>query len=164
MTTTKCFSCGALVADIAGPVHRYMDSSPGCWAAFGEVLAREYSDLSFGRNHRLTVDAYALQHPDKQSPQSIQSMAIHLASLYLIFERDMPMPEATGHMRKFVAHKAEFFWLDPPADLGQVTVRDVLNAEDAEAHVQTVKKWAESAWSSWGEHHGQVKEWAELCG
>lgn len=163
MTTTKCFSCGALVENIDGPVHRYMDSSPGCWAAFGEVLEREFSDVNYGVNHRLTVDAYALQHPGKQSPQSIQSIAIHLASLYMIFKRNMPMPEATRHMRKLVEHKARFFWLDPPAGLGQVTVRDVLNAKDAEAHVQTVKKWAESAWSAWEEHHGQVKEWAELC-
>lgn len=80
-TETKCFSCGALVKDIDGPVHRYMDSSPGCWATFGEVLAREYSAVNYGLNHRLTVDAYALQHPGKHSPQSIQSIAVHLVSL-----------------------------------------------------------------------------------
>ncbi len=38
----SCFSCGALVPDIDGPVHRIVDSSAGCWAIFGEVLAREY--------------------------------------------------------------------------------------------------------------------------
>lgn len=54
---SKCFSCGAMVEDIDGPVHRYMASSPGCWAAYGIVLAREYSDVMFARNHRLTVDA-----------------------------------------------------------------------------------------------------------
>lgn len=140
-----------------------MDSSPGCWAAFGEVLTREYSDVSYGINHRLTVDAYALQHPGKQSPQSISSIAVHLVSLYLIFERDMTMSDATGSMQKLVAHKAAFFWLDPPADLGVVTVRDILDTNDAEAHIQTVKKWAESVWSAWAEHHDQIRQWAELC-
>ena len=140
-----------------------MDSSPGCWAAFGEVLAHEYSDVSFGRNHRLTVDAYALQHPGKQSPQSIQSIAVHLVSFYMIFERGMKMPEATQFLQRLVEHKAEFFWLEPPADFGSVTVRNVLDAKNAEAHLQTVKKWAESAWSAWEEHHGQAKKWAELC-
>ncbi|MCH8931370.1 MAG: hypothetical protein IIA98_10730 [Proteobacteria bacterium] len=141
-----------------------MDSSPGFWAAFGEVLAREYSDVNYGANHHLTVDAYALQHPGKQSPQSINSIAVHLVSLYLIFERDMTMSAATRSMQKLVEHKAVFSWLDPSADLGQVTVRGVLNAKDAEAHVQMVKKWAESTWSAWEEYRDQVKEWAELCG
>ncbi|MCP5049599.1 MAG: hypothetical protein GY940_20685 [bacterium] len=54
-----CFSCGAPVPEIEGPVHRYMDSSPGCWKIFGEVLAREYSNAAYARYHRLTVDAYA---------------------------------------------------------------------------------------------------------
>ncbi len=140
-----------------------MDSSPGCWATFGEVLAREYPAVNYGANHRLTVDAYALQHPGKQSPQSIQSIAAHLVSLYLIFEHNLPMPEATRSMLKLVEHKAAFFWLNPPADLGAVTVRDVLDAKDAQAHVQKVKQWAESAWSAWEEHRDQARLWAELC-
>lgn len=41
----KCFSCGGLYPNVDGPVHKYMDSSPGCWAIYGEVLAKEYSDL-----------------------------------------------------------------------------------------------------------------------
>ena len=41
----SCFSCGAEVPKSDGPVHKYIDSSPGCWAAFGEVLARECSDF-----------------------------------------------------------------------------------------------------------------------
>ncbi len=76
--SVSCFSCGALAPDIDGPVHRYMDSSPGCWALFGEVLAREYSDYNYASHHRLTVDAYAVQHPGKPSPPSIGSVAVHL--------------------------------------------------------------------------------------
>ena len=65
-----CFSCGAQVPDVEGPTHRYMLSSPGCWAVFGEVLAREYSNALYMKNHRLTVDAYAVQHPGKPSRQA----------------------------------------------------------------------------------------------
>jgi len=55
-----------------GPAHAYMLSSPGCWAAYGELLAREYSDSAYRRLHRLSVDAYALQHPGIDTPQSPQ--------------------------------------------------------------------------------------------
>ena len=40
----NCMGCGGLVPDITGPTHEYMESSPGCWQAYGEVLGREYSD------------------------------------------------------------------------------------------------------------------------
>jgi len=40
----KCPGCGGTFPLLGGPVHRYMESSPGCWAAYGVVLAREYSD------------------------------------------------------------------------------------------------------------------------
>ena len=59
-----CPGCGALFPDIKGATHRYIESSPGCWAADGEVLAREYADPAvFGRVHRLTVDTCAVQQP-----------------------------------------------------------------------------------------------------
>ena len=32
-----------------------MESSPACWAAYGEVLAREYSDPAYFQVHRLSV-------------------------------------------------------------------------------------------------------------
>ena len=69
-----------------GPTHRYMQSTPGCWAAFGRVLAREYEDQRYFEVHRLTVDAYAVQHPGIPGRQSIQSVAFHLVRLGLFQE------------------------------------------------------------------------------
>ncbi len=68
-----CVGCGALVLDIEGPTHRYLGVLPGCWALYGEVLKREYSDHREWLVHRLTVDAYAVQHQGESSPQTIQS-------------------------------------------------------------------------------------------
>jgi Family of unknown function (DUF5946) len=44
-----CLGCGALVPDSdgPGPTHAYMLASPGCWALYGEVSSREYSDLAY---------------------------------------------------------------------------------------------------------------------
>jgi Family of unknown function (DUF5946) len=68
---SACIGCG--VPAIDGPTHRYMESSPGCWHAYGEVLAQEYSDEAFRAAHRLTSDTCAVQHPGRPSPQSIRS-------------------------------------------------------------------------------------------
>lgn len=57
---------------------------------FGEVLANGYSEASYGAVHELTVDAYAAQHPGQPSPQSIQSVAVHLVSLWHILEEGLP--------------------------------------------------------------------------
>src|SRR5436190_1879442 len=39
-----CIGCGVLTPDADGPTHPYLGASPGCWAVYGEVLAREYGE------------------------------------------------------------------------------------------------------------------------
>lgn len=163
MKELECFSCGALVPNIEGPVHRYMVSSPGCWSMYGEVLAREYSDVAFFRNHRLTVDAYALQHPGNPSPQSIQSVAVHLGSLFLVFERGSELGEAATKIKRLSRHKTEFSWLKPPVGLGSISVQDVWISEGVNAHLDAVKEWAAATWAAWGQHHAQIQSWVKLC-
>lgn len=89
MDVERCPGCGVELPAFAGPVHRYMESSPSCWVAYGEVLARECSDPALMAAHRLTVDAYAVQHPGRPSPQSIQSVALHLISLCVVLFEEM---------------------------------------------------------------------------
>ena len=60
--------CQGVFADEQGPTHEYMESTPGCWAAFGRVLAREYEDQRHFPIHRLTVSGYAVYHPARRSP------------------------------------------------------------------------------------------------
>ncbi len=62
-TSETCPGCGGSFDVSDGPTHRYLGASPGCWAVYGEVLAKEYSDAAYYRVHRLTVDAYSAQHP-----------------------------------------------------------------------------------------------------
>ena len=82
-----CPDCGALTPDVDGPTHPYVGASVGCWAMYGEVLAKEYGEYRYPSVHRLTVDAYSVQHPGTPSRRSIQSVAVHLVSLYLVLER-----------------------------------------------------------------------------
>jgi hypothetical protein len=159
MQVIPCFSCNALVPDIEGPTHRYMESSPGCWAAYGQVLAREYSDVTFAINHRLTVDAYAVQHPGQPSPQSIQSVCLHLVSLQLVLERAVDHSTATGILQQLAALKETFHWLEPPDSLGELTVNHVLAATSAIEHREAVVDWANSVWQAWEVHHALIRAW-----
>lgn len=136
-----------------------MESSPACWALYGEVLAREYSDPAYFALHRFTVDAYAAQHPGQPSPQSIQSVAVHLIRLCLLLEQELSPERANAAMLASVTHKERHVWLTPPGSLGALTIKDVHRAKDVEEHLRLVRAWAKSVWEAWSTHHATIKSW-----
>lgn len=149
-----------MFAEVEGPTHRYMDSSPGCWACYGEVLALEYSDFRYQRVHRLTVDSHAVQHPGTPSPQSIQSVALHLMSLCAVLEGGVDMARATQIISQAAKKRERFEWLSPPSPRGEMTVADVYRASGPDEHVRRVREWAQAAWSAWSDHHAIVRAWS----
>jgi hypothetical protein len=160
---TACPGCGALVSSADGPTHAYYGAAPGCWALYGEVLAREYGDFRYARLHRLTVDAYAAQHPGRPERRTIQSVAVHLIGLHLSLEA--AAGEWAGHdlspvLQAAADRSAGYHWLEPPPSLGDVTVSDVHAAADPVEHLRTVRRWAEHTWAAWAPHHAQVRAWA----
>lgn len=157
-----CFSCGAEVPVVDGPTHPYMLSSPGCWATFGEVLSREYSDAAYMAKHRLTVDAYAVQHPGKPERRAaVRSVALHLVSLCAVLEREVSPARATSMIQRLAGGDDGFEWLEPPDHLGDVTVARVHSAGSPEEHLEAVERWARSSWSAWAPHHGTVRGWLD---
>jgi len=195
----------------------------GCWAAYSEVLAKEYGEYQYPAVHRLTVDAQqpmakvprgdaprillrieaekrrvlneirgvsttkrlsksrdstersskssdaratfatgrsTAQHPGTPSRQSIQSVAVHLISLYLVLERGVEAGKATQAIRSAVAQKDRHVWLDPPASLGPLTIPDVARATNLAEHESLVTAWAKSVWNAWAGHHETIREWA----
>lgn len=163
MNDTKripCPGCGAQFPDTDGPTHRYLDASPGCWAAYGEVLAREYSDPAYMKVHHLTVDAYSVQHPGTPSRRRMQSAAVHLIGLYAGLELNLPQKQI-AKLLDGATNTLQLHWLDPPEHRGAVTVADVLPAQSAEEHEQRVRRWAETTWEAWAVHHAQVECWVD---
>ena len=158
----KCFSCGALVPDMSGPTHPYMESSPGCWHVYGEILARQFSDPGLRDVQRFTADAYAVQHPGRPSPVAIQSVCGHLMSLCVVLEKHAPYSYADQVLKAAVDGRIPFWWLTPPRSLRQLTVVDVKAATSADEHREKVHAWAQSAWSAWAEHHDTIRTWTAL--
>ena len=156
---TICPGCGVELPSLDGPVHRYMESSPACWAAYGEVLAREYQNPAYMAVHRLTVDTYAVQHPGRPGPQATQSVGAHLISLLAIVERGASQTEATQLLGRAVAN-IRFSWLEPLPSMGLLTVVSVLPTSTAAEHAQAVERWAASAWQAWSAYHSVIRKWA----
>src|SRR4051794_11768828 len=141
-----------------------MESSPACWAAYGKLLAREYSDIRYAPLHQLSVDAYAVQHPGSRSPQSIQSVGPHLISLCLTLEKKAAIGSSRAVLQNSAAFKEKLIWLQPPASRGDMTVANLMAVKDPPDHLKAVRIWAESAWMAWARHHAIVHGWIEEFG
>jgi hypothetical protein len=151
-----CPGCGSRLPAVDGPTHAYMTSSPACWAAFNDVLAREYQDATLMPVHRLSVDAFAVQHPGDGSRRAIQSVGLHLARLMAQIEGRIAGAGANELMLGFAARKQELPELPPPPSFG-MTVADVVGAPD---HAAAVRQWAQSAWEAWSDQHAFIRRWA----
>lgn len=142
-----CEDCGAVVAE--GKV--------GCLKLFEEVLAREFSDYRYGKIHRLTVDAYSLQHPDAYM-RSAKSLAAHLTGIYAALESDDALT-SNQTVQKWLSTNPK---IDKPARLpkqrGNLTITYIHGAVDAGEHSKRVREWARDVWSAWSEHHALAKK------
>ena len=156
----RCYGCGAWVKVLDGATHPYIGASPGCWHDYGLVLAKEYEAKKYFENHRLTVDAYAIQHPGVPERRSIQSVNVHLISLALIFEHHCALDDATKRMGQMIEkYQNQFEWLEPPTFQYQITVQDVLKCKAPEDHCQKVREWALHTWSAWDVHHPKIRKY-----
>lgn len=155
-----CPGCGALLEETEGPVHRYMDATPACFALFNQILETEYSDRAFLLTHRLTVDTYAVQHPGgTNSKQQRQSVGLHLARLGLQIERPIPPKETNDVMLGLGKYKQTLKFIEPPKKF-QTTVADVAEFSGTSQHSDKIRAWASSAWEDWSDHHTYILGWA----
>lgn len=161
MTLSRCPGCGAILPEVAGPVHDYMTSSPACWALFGKVLAAEYSDPLLRDVHRLSVDTYAVQHPgDPADRRAVQSVGLHLARLYRRLGTEMTPEETNEVMKGFARRKETLFHLNPP-EAFTVTVADMAPHIGLPGHTDAVQRWAAATWDDWSAHHAVIRNWVE---
>ena len=151
-----CPDCGVKLPLHDGSTHPYLGGSASCWALFGEVLAREYSSPTRMKVHRLTVDAYAAQHPGQPERRTIQSVWVHLVGLHLVLDRGVAHRFARRVLSAVAEEGDRLAWLPPPPDLGAVTVADVARATDDAAHAVEVQRWAAAVWAAWRPHHGTI--------
>lgn len=142
-----CQDCGALVPE----------GRDGCLKLFEGILAREFSDYRYGRIHRLTVDAYSLQHPDKYM-RSGKSFAAHLTGMCSAMEAEDAL--ATNQtVQRWLSTNPK---IEKPSRLperkGRLTIAYIHSAADADEHIKRVREWALDVWGAWAEHHALARQ------
>lgn len=133
----------------------------GCLSLFGTLGAREFSDPAYFGAHRVTVDAYCLQHPD-QYMKSSKSAAAHLAAMCWTMEhgRTRHLPAA---LKAWVDGPRIYPRVDPPppARRGELTLLSLVEAADAAAYEARALAWAASVWEAWAPHWPQARRWVQ---
>ncbi len=145
-----CPDCGALVPG----------GRNGCRKLFDEVLAKEFSDYKYAREHRLTVDIYSLQHPSDYM-QSPKSYAAHLTGLYAAMKCDSS-PAINQAMQQWLSTNPKNLERpdDPvPRKRGVLTIAYLHEAEGPDEHVRRVREWADSTWDAWRDYSEFAKQW-----
>ena len=152
-----CIGCGRFVPDIEGPTHRYLESSPGCWAAYTALPYGGMAGPAVPPHSAMTVDAYAVQHPGRPGPSSTPSVWIDLAAMHLVLERGWPVDRLIEIRRTVADANDGWPWLTPPASMGGVGAIDVA-ATAAGDVAAVVRAWVEGAYGAWSGHHGAIHE------
>lgn len=160
----QCPNCKGFLPAFDGPTHRYLGASAACWALFSALNIGE-PPVAPTPSNALLVDAYAAQHYGEPSPQAIQSVAVHLITLYGVLEKGHSIDSAfwlrTRPLRSGKTSKHErHHWLIPPDFTGALTVADIAQAPTPEARAKVMDQYVESVWSIWAKvHRAQLDEW-----
>ena len=186
---SPCPGCGALFPPVEGPTHRYLGASAGCWALLNwHVLKQSYEQGStaategpdaFGLVARSRIpenvrvpahsdttpfdsvwgDAYGVQHHGDDSPQAIQSVAVHLLNIYGIVSGKTTRPR--WPIARAIRTRGVFRKLEPPALGSALTIRHLFPGGGVVSPV-TRSQYAASVYEAWMSlHRSTVEHWYE---
>jgi len=144
----RCRGCGL----------RIVGGTEACQAIFEEILGRSFSDGLYFSVHRMVVDTYSLQHPDRYC-KSAKSLAAHLCGLCQIIEEGADRAVGDEILRRWLDGRVSLSKPEIPEFRGELTIRDVREAPDPAAYVEVVECWAESTWQAYSPLHDLAHEW-----
>lgn len=160
--TISCIGCGAAVPSTDGPTHAYIGASPGC-CSLRRSADQGIQRLPLCAGAPADGRTYAVQHPGKPERRAIQSVAVHLIGFRVTLERGFDNERTVQMIKNAADRSSAFFWLEPPASVGTMTILDVLRAgDDGDEHRRLVTEWARCTWAAWASHHAQVHQWASI--
>jgi hypothetical protein len=158
--SARCPDCGGRFSDVDGPTHAYVGGSAGCWAAFGELAARELQLGILGPD-RLSVHAYMVQHPGEPGRRQAQSVGLHLMVLGAVLERGVSVADAVAAMPAWLGGRPQVPWLGPPSEPYGATIETLPLTADRPTLESAVRLWAEAVWAGWPAHHGTIRHWLD---
>ena len=129
----------------------------GCQALFDEMTLRALSDVRYARLHRLSVDVYAMQHPDRYG-RSAKSFAAHLTGLCCGVEFG-GSETVNAAVQRWLSGSVPITRPTEPAQRGAMTIADVLAAEGPAEHAGAVERWARTTWDAYAALHALARAW-----
>lgn len=134
MNLTPC-SCGAQVPNDGGVDHPVLAAAAPCWWRFRQLEARAEREA---RTHlKLLRDAYSAQHADGLANNDAHRDAVWFALVGLGSRTD------SAHLDVAAPN------IDPPRDMGALTVFDIPLDGSTDAFVTAIDAWAESVRNAW---------------
>jgi len=162
-----CPDCRVVLPRFDGPAHRYVGSSPACWALFAALINAGEPPLAPAPLNGLITDAYMAQHPGHPSDQATQSVAVHLLALYGVLVRGVAPENALWIRRRALREgrqpkHSRFRWLAPPSFEGSLNVADIVQAPTPEARAAQARSYVRQVWELWApQHEPTVAGWYE---
>ncbi len=160
-----CPGCGALLPRQSGPIHRYIGASAACWAIYTALANGGEPPITPTPFATLLVDAYAAQHPGIPSPQAIQSVAVHLLTLYGVLVRGVP-PERALWLRqqalneRYSSRRNRFVWLPPPSFADTLSVAAIAQSATPGDRADLVQRYVAAVWTAWSSvYNDTVAAW-----
>lgn len=147
---TACSGCGLVTPG----------GTEGCRAILDEPLARDFSNVLYFRVHRLLMDTYSLQHPDRYCA-SAKSFAAHLTGLCWLVERGGNSAVGSEPLRRWLDGTPRLEKPAIPSFRGRRTIADARAARGPVEHAEAVRAWARSTWESYGELHPLARRWID---
>jgi len=174
--SAPCQGCGAFFPPYDGPTHRYLGASAACWALFHSTVMRQEPEaielLTSSRVPETPVaipactdasldalfgDAYGVQHHGDESPQAIQSVAVHLLNVHGIITGKTTRPGWA--LARAVRTKGVFHKLTPPALGSALTIRHLFPGGGV-AVPATRTQYVLSVYEAWiSLHRSTVEQW-----
>ncbi|MGZ3699647.1 MAG: DUF5946 family protein [Bdellovibrionota bacterium] len=133
----------------------------GCGEIFNAFLERDFSDPAYFRYHRMVVDTYSLQHPDRYCA-SAKSLAAHLAGIYWMMEKSDARAVGSEALQRWLNGKSALVKPKLPAFRGKITIADV-RAATPDQYGKAVETWARETWRAYASLHEVAREWIEAA-
>jgi len=143
-----CASCGLAVAG----------GLEGCQRLFESIGLREYEDMRFARYHRIVVDVYAMQHPDRYG-RSAKSFAAHLTGLCAFVDDEAGAPAVNATVQRWLSGPSPVEKPTLPPGHGAVTIQDIVVASEPVEYGTAVRRWALSTWAAYKPLHATARAW-----
>ena len=132
-----------------------MGGREACQKLFDDLGLRAFEDSRYAAMRRLAVDCYACQHD--RYILSGRSLAAHLTGVAVAIEHD-DAEQVNERVQGWLSRTRQVEKPAVPHVRGGVTIADVAAAPPDE-YVAAVRRWAQSVWDAWHEHHALAREW-----